>query len=106
MKNFDFKKAKKRYNDLMFELCYEHNTIGTSYSEDTDQWNIRDMVAEVDYILSTYYEWGHVNEELKEENPKLWHSETGKLKRFIDAYKPFIANVVCFEGHCSRYDNN
>ena len=38
--------AIKKYNDLMFALCYEHNTIGTSYSESTSGWNIRDMVAE------------------------------------------------------------
>lgn len=109
MKHFDFEKAVKRYNGIMMSLCYEHVTIGTQYSEGTESWNIRDLVAECDYVLSCYYEVGHCNEELRHsEDPnerKLWYSETGKLRRFIDAYKPFIEGVICEAGHCSRYDN-
>ncbi len=110
MKHFDYDKAVKRYNDIMMSVCYEHSTIGTEYSQNTDGWNVRDMVAECDYVLSCYYEVGHCNEELRHsEDPderKLWRSETGKLQRFIDTYKPFIEGVVCAEGHCSRYDNH
>ena len=105
MKNLNIETAIKRYNDLMFALCREHNTIGTSYSENTDGWNLRDMVAECDYTLSTYYEAGHANAEMKEEDQKTWKSETGKLKRFIEAYKPFIGGLKCTTGHCSQYDN-
>lgn len=100
--------ATKRYNDIMYDICREHLTIGTELSEDTDGWTIRDMVAECDYQLSTYYECGHCNEEMRrdgEEGRKMWYSETGKLKRFINAYKPFIEGVKCVTGHCSRYDN-
>lgn len=104
---FNEKKAKKRYNDLMECLALEHLTIGTCFSESTDGWNIRDMVAEADYQLSCYYESGHVNEEMRrgdEYDRKMWRSETGKLKRFIKAYLPFIDGIECTSGHCSQYD--
>lgn len=101
--------ATQRYNDLMYALCYEHNTIGTAFSEGTENWNLRDMVAECDYVLSCYYEGGHMNAELRySDEPaerKMWASETGKLKRFIEAYKPFIKDMECASGHCSKYDN-
>ena len=109
MKNMNFEDAKKRYNDIMYCICREHLTIGETLSEDTENWNIRDMVAECDYQLSTYYEVGHCNEEMRredEEGRKMWYSETGKLKRFIEAYKPFIEGIKCAAGHCSRYDNS
>ena len=109
MNEFNFEKAVKRYNDIMMSLCYEHVTIGTRYSEDTEGWNIRDMVAECDYVLSCYFENGHCNADLRysdePEERKLWRSETGKLKRFIAAYEPFIEGVICESGHCSQYDN-
>lgn len=106
MKNLNIKQATKRYNDIMMCLAYEHNTIGTDFSESTEGWNLRDMVAECDYTLSTYYESGHANTEMKEEDFKTWKSETGKLKRFIEAYKPFIEGLKCVSRHCSQYDNN
>lgn len=109
MKRLNMESAIKRYNNLMCDLAYEHVTIGTKLSENTNGWNIRDMVAECDYILSTYYEYGHVNEEMRHsyypEERKAWLSETGKLKRFINAYKPFIGGIKCVSGHCSKYDN-
>lgn len=110
MKHFNYERAVKRYNDIMMSVCYEHSTIGTRFSEGTDEWNVRDMVAECDYVLSTYYEVGHCNEELRHsEEPderKVWYSETGKLRRFIDAYEPFIDGVFCTQGHCSKFDNH
>lgn len=108
MKKFNYEKAVQRYNNLMWSMCLEHLTIGTSFSEDTEGWNIRDMVAECDYQLSTYYEGGYCNADMRygdSEERKAWYSETGKLKRFIAAYEPFIEDVICESGHCSRYDN-
>lgn len=98
------KSAVKRYNNIMWGLCYEHNTIGTELSESTDKWNLRDMVAECDYVLSTYYESGHVNGDMRYSDAKAWRSETGKLRRFIDRYEPYTSDMVCSEGHCSRFD--
>ena len=103
------KSAIKRYNNLMEELCYEHNTIGTSLSEDTEKWNLRDMVAECDYTLSTFYESGHCNGDTRysddPDDRKYWRQYTGKLSRFIKHYEPYIKELKCSEGHCSRFDN-
>lgn len=105
MKQLNMEKVIERYNGIMCCIAYEHCTIGTSFSESTDGWNLRDMVAECDYILSTYYEPGHANEEMKHEDYKAWKSDTGKLQRFIKAYEPYITEMKCVSGHCSRYDN-
>lgn len=109
MKKLNMKTAINRYNDIMETIGYEHNTIGTSLSERTDNWNLRDMVAECDYTLSTYYEDGHCNGDLRysedEKERKMWRSETGRLKRFINAYEPFIWGMETAQGHCSQYDS-
>lgn len=107
MKKKEFEKAVERYNTIMFTIGYEHNTIGTSFSESTDGWNLRDMVAEVDYTLSTYFEDGHCNAEMRygdKDEKAMWRSETGKLKRFVKRYEPYIKDMKCTSGHCSMYD--
>lgn len=108
MKKLNMESAIKRYNDIMYCIGYEHNAIGTVLSENTENWNLRDMVVECDYTLSTYYESGHCNEELRHseeaEERKMWKSDVGRLERFIKAYEPFIKDMECFSGHCSKYD--
>ena len=88
----------------METIGYEHSTIGTEWSEGTENWNLRDMVAEADYYLSTYYENGHGNNDLKYEDRKRWISETGKLKRFIAHWEPYIKDMKGETRHCSKYD--
>ena len=111
MKHLNLKSATERYNGIMLGMCADHLTIGIpSYSEGTDDWNLRDMVAECDYQLSTYYDPGCTNYDMRcsddEDERKAWRSETGKLKRFIAAYEPFIRDMVCTESHGSdRFDN-
>lgn len=109
MKKVNMENALKKYNDIMNSIAREHLTIGEWLSEDTGEWNLRDMVAECDYQLSTYYEYGHCNEEMRhsedEDERKAWRSEVGRLSRFIKRYEPFISDLVCAEGHCSKYDN-
>ena len=103
-----FEDAVNRYNHCMFVTCYEYNTIGTDFSEHTECWNIRDMVAEVDYILSTYHEEGHCNYEMKNgdfDDKIAWINETNMLKGFIRDYEPFVKDVKCHIHHCSKYDN-
>lgn len=103
----EMEKAVERYNVIMMTIGYEHNTIGTHYSESTDNWNLRDMVAEADYTLSTYFEGGHCNEEMRHgdaDERKMWRSEVGKLQRFIKRYEPYIKEMKCTSGHCSMYD--
>lgn len=108
-KDISIKRAISTYNNLMNDLCYEHLTIGTRYSEDTENWNLRDMVAECDYILSTFYEEGHCNEDLRNsdyiEDRKMWKNYTSRLNRFITNHKPYIKHMKCASGHCSSYDN-
>lgn len=110
MKKVNMDTAINRYNDIMERIGYEYNTIGMKRSEETDNWNLRDMVAECDYVLSCYYESGHCNCEMRYsddiEERKMWKSETGKLSRFIKAYEPFIKDMKCTVGHCSSYDNH
>lgn len=99
-----FAQAKRKYNEIMNCLGYEHLTLGERLSENTEDWNLRDMVAECDYVLSTYYEVGHCNEELKHEDYKEWRSHVGKLKRFIAHWLPYAQDMACAQGHCSKYD--
>lgn len=111
MKNLNIESAIKKYNEIMEHCGYEHETIGTDFSEDTDDWNLRDMVAEMDYVLSTYYESGHCNNEMRySDNPderKAWRNDTARIKRFIVKYAPFVTDMVCAAGHCSsKYDNH
>ena len=102
------KAAVKKYNDIMEILGYEHLTIGTSLSEDTENWNLRDMCAECDYVLSTYYETGHFNCEMRfsdDDTERMeWSREVGMLKRFIKHWWKYACDMKCTEGHCSKYD--
>lgn len=109
MKTMNMEKIIERYNNMMFALCLEHVTIGTEYSEDTEGWNLRDMVAEADYWLGIYNEAGTASGDMRySDDPderKAWRSESGKLRRFIDAYKTDIGEIECVSKHCSIYDN-
>lgn len=107
MSKLNMKKVIERYNDIMISCCREYATIGLSYSEDTDNWNLRDMVAECDYILSTYYEPGHCNCEMRygdDDEKRTWRSETGRLQRFINRYKEEALKMPCTCYHCSPLD--
>lgn len=103
MDNINIESAKKRYNKIMVDLGYEHNTIDTSLSEDTRGWNLRDMVAECDYVLSTFYEGGHCNKEMPY---SIKRNYIRRLNSFIEKYKPYIEEMECAGGHCSVYDNH
>lgn len=108
VKKISLDEAIRRYNGIMNSIGYEHNTIGTPFSEHTEGWNLRDMVAEADYTLSTYYEDGHANAEMRRsrepDERAYWRSETGRLKRFISTYAPHIVGMQATTGHCSQYD--
>lgn len=58
-----FEKTKREYNDIMLDYGYEHMTIGTRFSEDTENWGIKEMVEECRYRYETCYEEGHANSE-------------------------------------------
>lgn len=115
-----FTEAKKRYNTLMNDLGLEYLTIGTSFSEDTQDWNLRDMVSEAQYQLDVCYEDGNasadgryiyeymdtycVSLEEAQEIHKAWLSKTMRLRNFINKYKAEALTIECTTGHCSKYD--
>ena len=110
VEKFNEQAAIRWYNEIMNAVGYEHRTIGEPLSEDTEGWNIRDMVAEMDYVLGCYYEDGHCMGEMRySEDPderRTWRNETARMKRFLKRNRPFIEGVVCVAGHCSKYDNS
>ncbi len=59
----NFERATERYNDLMELVGHEHMMVNSYYSElkdsQTTEWRLSDMVQEVEYVLSCYYEDGH-----------------------------------------------
>lgn len=104
-KRLNMEYATKRYNDLMSLGGREHKQIGES---GTENWNLRDMISEVQSLLDTYSEDGHVNGSLRygtKEEKKMWRSETDKLQRFIDSYKEFVGELQTAQNHLSKWDN-
>ncbi|EFR67888.1 hypothetical protein HMPREF9525_01953 [Enterococcus faecium TX0133a04] len=83
----EFEKARKRYNKIMNELSYEHLTVHEELSEGTEKYTIADMVNEVETLLASFFENGHVNDEWRKEEPKRVNAYIARLKRFIDKYK-------------------
>lgn len=103
-------KAVEEYNNIMYKLGYEHNTIGTRFSEDTEDWNLRDMLAECDYVLDTYSESGHANYEMLhgsdgKDGIEQAEKEIAELKKFLKKYDKEgtkLNTMAC--RHCSKYD--
>ena len=122
--------AIKKYNKIMYQLCLEHNTIGTKLSERTEEWNLRDMVSECQYQLDCFNEEGHDCYEalhalddgctmtlddlmdgrgIAEYQRKFKSVESAKadmkaLRGFINQYKKDISDMECHQGHCSMWD--
>ena len=108
MEKLNMKTVTKRYNGLMNFICCEHLTIGEALSENTDGWNLRDMVSEAQYQLDTYYEVGHANHLLREEGSdgrRQWWTEVLRLTRFIGSFGPLSEEFKAAARHCSKWDN-
>lgn len=108
-------KIIKRYNNLMYSLGYDYHTIGTSDTEDParmNNWNLRDMVSEVQYWLDFFQEDECSYREAAYDTSQPDHKETYKqyrndlarMKRFIARYEAEALTMECYEGHCSKYD--
>ena len=108
-------KAVKQYNDLMFDIAREYNTIGTSYTEDPESrnnWNLRDLVSEVQYTLDVFEDpgciyWQDAHDESQPSDQswlKEWQDNIATMKRFIARYKDEAMTMSCYEGHSSKYD--
>lgn len=102
---YDMDQLIKSYNTLMIDLGYQDKTIGLEFSGDTANWNIRDIVSEIEYIRSTFYDKDHVNAKLRDEDPKTFDKITWRLRYYIRTYKPYIEDVKATTKHNSKYDN-
>lgn len=91
-----------KYNEMMIELNHESGVIGTGKNEN---WNLRDMISEVEYLRSLYYVKGHNRNKLKTEDPKLFNRQTSRLRYFIRTYRDHVNNLVVTQKHNSKYDN-
>jgi hypothetical protein len=116
-----FEEAKKQYNKTLNSLGLEFLTIGTSFSENTDNWNLRDMVSEAQYQLDVCYEEDNANadgrtvagfmeiysgasREEAEEAHAEWLKKTRALRAFIRKYQAAALKEKCTQGHCSKFD--
>lgn len=99
----DMRPIIKSYNRLISDLGYDCSVIGDN--PDTENWNLRDMVAEVEYIRSTYYDKTHDNSKLRVEDLRLFNNRTSRLRHFIRTYKPYISDLKTYTTHNSKYDN-
>lgn len=108
-KKMNMEKVTQRYNDLMYFLGLEHLTIGERLSENTDGWNLRDMVSEAQYQLDCYFEEGHCFADMRhDDDPRVRRQfwiEVQRLRRFINRFGPMVEDMTCTEGHCSKWDN-
>ena len=97
-----FKYTLTKYNEMMKDLGHESGAIGNGQNEN---WNLRDMLSEVEYLRSLYYTKGHERNKLKTENPLLFNRHTNRLRLFIRTHKDHVGDMVVTEIHNSKYDN-
>lgn len=100
---YDMDQLIKSYNQLMIDLGYHDKTI--SLENNTANWNIRDIVSEVEYIRSTFYDKEHDNAKLRDQDLRRFNNVTASLRYYIRKYKPFIEDVKATTNHNSKYDN-
>ena len=99
----------------MFDICQEFDTIGTSFTEDAEnrnQWNLRDLVSEMQYTLDKYRDpncvyWEDAHDECQPAGRpwyKEWKKICARMQRFIDSHKDEALTMECHEHHCSKWD--
>lgn len=92
---FNFSNVIRSYNKIVNDL---------GYPPYKDSWNLRDMVASLDYIRSTYNKNGE-NYYLKSEDPKLYNKTVKRLEWFIVKHRVNALKMECTEKHNSKnYD--
>lgn len=103
-----FRTAKRRYNRLMIKAGFPECTIGTDASVGTDNWNIRDMVAECDVKSLLYTEEGNPKYLLRRseniDERKQWTSEYSGFRNFVKNYEIYAEELQCDTAHLSQYD--
>lgn len=102
-----FEPEKKKPVKLnMSNVIRSYNKIVTDlgYPPYKETWNLRDMVATLDYIRSTYNKHGE-NAYLKDEDPKLYNKTVKRLEWFIVKHRTNALRMECTEKHNSKnYD--
>lgn len=101
----DFEKAVKKYDELI-TLFYSGDETVEDNAEKRENWNLRDLIAEMDYCLSRYYEEGNACFEDRKYDYKEWLSATQRMKRFIKRWLPKCKDMRPYEEHCSHYDDS
>lgn len=100
----DFEKALPKFDELICDYYSEDDTVEDN-EEKRENWNLRDLVAEMDYCLSRFYEEGNCNFEDRKDDYDEWLSATRRMKRFIQRWLPKCNKMKPYEGHCSYYDD-
>lgn len=100
----DFEKAIKKYDELI-TLFYSGDETVEDNAEKRENWNLRDLIAEMDYCLSRYYEEGNACFEDRKYDYKEWFSAIKRMKRFIQRWLPKCNHMRPYEKHCSYYDD-
>lgn len=92
---FNFSNVIRSYNKIVNDL---------GYPPYKNSWNLRDMVASLDYIRGTYNKNGE-NYHLKSEDPQLYNKTVKRLEWFIVKHRVNALKMECTEKHNSKnYD--
>lgn len=87
---------------------FPESTIDTKESVGTDNWNLRDMVAECDVKAELYREEGTEKNRLQTspdpQERKRWVNEYSLFRNFIHDYEDYIEDMQCEAAHLSQYD--
>lgn len=105
-------KAIAQYNEIMSSICRAYNTINTSFSDGTKNWNLRDMVSEMQYTLDIYDDesciyWEEAHDDSQPAHKpwlKEWINNKARMKRFIKKYKDEALKMECVQHHSSCFD--
>lgn len=97
---------KEKVKILFSNVIRSYNRIvnDLGYPPYKDTWNLRDMVASLDSIRSTYNKGGKMFY-LKTEDPKLYSKTVKRLEWFIVKHRVNALKMECTEKHNSKnYD--
>lgn len=90
-----------KYNDMMIALNHEAGVIRPGQNEN---WNLRDMVSEVEYLRSMYYDKNNPRRQLRETDPLLFNRHIARLMTFVRTHKNEIDGLEVTVKHNSKYD--
>ena len=95
-------KGKTNFSNII--RSYNRITKDLGYPPYKESWNLRDMVASLDYIRSTYNQSGEKGY-LKDEDPKLYNKTVKRLEWFIVKHRTDALKMENKKKHNSKnYD--